>query len=307
MTDSRPLGTPPTLFCFGLGFSATALARLLLAEGWRVAGTYREEANRRLLARQGIETYPFEAGHPVDWLERLAPVSDILVSIPPSAKGEPVLAQFATTLRSLPRLRWLGYLSTTGVYGDTGGAWVDETAALRPSSPRGQYRVAAEQAWLDEVLAHRLPVHVFRLAGIYGPGRSVIDQVRAGETRRIDRPQHLFSRIHVDDIASTLRASMTRPDPGRIYNVCDDEPAAPSDVIAFACQLLGVAPPPLLSFEAAAATMSTMALTFWKDNRRVDNGRIKRELGVVLRYPSYREGLKAILAAETARKDGGEQ
>lgn len=307
MTDNRQLGSPPTLFCFGLGYSATALARVLLAEGWRVAGTCREEESRRLLERRGIDTYPFEAGRPVDWLDALLPVTDVLVSIPPKTVGEPVLQQFAGVLRSLPRLRWVGYLSTTGVYGDTGGALVDETAKPRPTSPRGDHRVAAEEAWLGEMRSHRLPVHVFRLAGIYGPGRSALDQVRAGQARRIDRPEQLFSRIHVEDITTALRASMARPDPGRIYNLCDDEPAAPSDVIAFACQLLGVTPPPLVPFEIAAKAMSPMALSFWRDNRRVDNDRIKRELGVTLRHPSYREGLKAILAHERARTDAHER
>ena len=298
MSDSRELDAAPTLFCFGLGFSALALARLVLAEGGRVAGTYRDDKSRLDLERQRIETFPYEAGRPVDWLETLASVTDILVSIPPDAGGDPVLRQFAPILRTLPCLRWLGYLSTTGVYGDTGGALVDETAPLRPTSRRGEQRVRAERQWLDEAEAHGLPVHVFRLAGIYGPGRSALDQVRAGTARRVDRPNHLFSRIHVADIARVLRASMARPDPGRIYNVCDDEAAAPSDVIAHACALLGVAPPALVPFATAAASMSPMALSFWRDNRRVDNRRIKRELGVSLGYPTYREGLRAILDAE---------
>ena len=195
-------------------------------------------------------------------------------------------------------LAWAGYLSTTGVYGDTGGARVDETAAVNPTSERGRRRAEAEDGWLDLWRAAGVPVHVFRLSGIYGPGRSALGAVRAGTARRIDKPGHLFARIHVDDIAVVLRASMARPDPGAVYNVCDDQPAPAADVVAFACEILGVDAPPLVPFRQAARDMSPMALSFWRDNRRVDNTRIKRELGVRLNFPDYRAGLRAVLAAE---------
>ncbi|MBV8651953.1 MAG: SDR family oxidoreductase, partial [Alphaproteobacteria bacterium] len=218
-----------------------------------------------------------------------------LVSVPPDAAGDPVLDRHAADIAALPCLAWLGYLSTTGVYGDRGGGWVDEGSALRPSGERGRRRVAAETGWLELWRRHRLPVHLFRLAGIYGKGRSALDTVRRGEAKRIDKPGQVFSRIHVDDIATVLEASMARPDPGAAYNVCDDDPAPPQEVVAFACELLGVTPPPLIPF--AGAEMSAMARSFYDDNKRVDNSRIKRELGVVLQFPDYRAGLRALLGS----------
>lgn len=291
------IGNAPHLFCFGLGYSAYALCRRLIAEGWIISGTGRNGDEMRRLQAEGIRMYPFDRARPLETpSDALAGVTDILSSVPPDAEGDPVLDLHHRDILGHSQLRWVGYLSTTGVYGDTGGAPVDETAPLRPTSARSRRRVAAEQAWLDLHRRHHVPVVSFRLAGIYGPGRSALEQVLAGEARRIDRPGHLFSRIHVDDIATILRASMARTEPGRVYNVCDDEPAAPADVVMLACELLGVAPPPLIPFEEAAAQMSPMARSFWRDNRRVDNGRIKRELGVALAYPDYRVGLTALAA-----------
>jgi nucleoside-diphosphate-sugar epimerase len=195
----------------------------------------------------------------------------------------------------MPSLAWVGYLSTTGVYGDRDGGWVDETSELRPSGARGRRRVAAETAWLDLWRDRGVPVHIFRLAGIYGPGRSPFDALRAGTAKRIVKPGQVFSRIHVDDLASVLLSSIARPRPGAVYNVCDDEPASPADVVAHAAQLLGAPPPPLVSFDEAA--LSPMARSFYADNKRVSNALIKTELGVRLRYPDYRAGLAAILAA----------
>jgi nucleoside-diphosphate-sugar epimerase len=296
------IGNGPHLFCFGLGFSAEALARRLLDEGWQVSGTCRGEAKRQRLAALGIAMHLFDRDRPLaDPASALAGVTDIVASVPPDAGGDPVLDLHEAAIVDHPGLRWVGYLSTTGVYGDTGGAPVDETAPLNPTAERSRRRVEAEGRWLALERSAGLPVHVFRLAGIYGPGRSPLDQVRAGEVRRIARPGHAFSRIHVDDIAQVLRASMARPDPGRIYNVCDDEPAEPADVVAFACRLLGREPPPPVPFEVARTAMSAMALSFWADNRRVDNSRIKRELGIDLAHPDYRAGLRAILAAEAGR------
>jgi nucleoside-diphosphate-sugar epimerase len=303
------IGSAPHLFCFGFGYSARALARRLMDEGWIISGTCRSEEKRAALAARGIRAFLFDRDRPLlDAPAAFDGVTDILTSIPPDATGDPVLDQHGEVIAAARGLHWIGYLSTTGVYGDTGGAVVDETAPLCPTSERSRRRVEAERRWLDLFGARRCPcatrrrwhgqpVHVFRLAGIYGPGRSAIDQVRRGEMRRIDKPGHLFSRIHVDDIGAVLHASIARPNPGRVYNVCDDEPAEPSDVVAHACRLLGVESPPLLPFDRAASGLSPMALSFWRDNRRVDNSRIKAELGVTLAYPNYRSGLKAIAAA----------
>ena len=276
---------PRRLFCFGLGYSGRALARELLAGGWSVAGTCRSERGLAELAALGVEPFRFDA-LPDGALDG---TTHLLSSVPPDAGGDPVLIHHSAALARLAgRLEWAGYLSTTGVYGDSGGAWVGESSPLNPSSPRQARRVAAERAW-----AETLPIHIFRLAGIYGPGRSAIDQVRAGSARRIDKPDHVFSRIHVDDISNVLVASIARPNPGAVYNVCDDLPAEPAAVVLEACRLLGVEPPPPLPF--AEAGLSPMAASFWRDNRRVRNDRIKRELGVTLRYPDYRSGLAACL------------
>lgn len=289
----------PHLFCFGLGFTARALARRLVGTGWRMSGTSRSPDAVAELAGEGIEAHLYDGAQPLeDAEERLDGVTAVLVSIPPDQTGDPVFRQHATQLRAMTSLSWLGYLSTTGVYGDTGGAMVDEDTPLHPTSARSERRVTAENDWLGLAESHGLPVHVFRLAGIYGRGRSVLDQVRHGSARCIHKPGHVFSRIHVDDAAAVLDASMARPNPRRIYNVCDDEPAEPADVVAYACGLLDTPPPPRVPLEQAAQTMSAMALSFWRDCRRVDNARIKTELGVRLRYPDYRAGLAAILAEE---------
>ena len=284
------------LFCFGLGYSATRLARRLVAEGWAVAGTCREEEARRALAAQGIEAHLFDRGRPLGDPAVLAGTTHLLSSVPPDAAGDAVLDHHGADIAALEGLRWAGYLSTTGVYGDRGGGRVDEGSALAPTGARSRRRLAAEAAWRALHRERGTPVHVFRLAGIYGPGRSVLDQVRSGTARRIVKPGHAFSRIHVDDIVAVLRASMARPNPGAVYNVCDDLPAPSAEVVEHACRLLGVAPPPIEPFESA--TLSAISRSFFADNKRVDNARIKRELGVRLRYPDYRAGLAAILAEE---------
>lgn len=292
----------PRLFCFGLGFSALALARRIgavdgAAAGWAVAGTTRSADKAAALRAEGIAAVPFDRDHPLP-AGALAGTTHLLVSIAPDDLGDPVLDRHAEDIAALPDLAWIGYLSTTGVYGDWQGAEVDETSELRGAKGRNVRRIAAERAWLALHASHGLPVHVFRLAGIYGPGRSVLDAVRAGRAKRIDKPGHLFSRIHVGDIAKTLEASIARPNPGRIYNVCDDEPAPAAEVTAYACRLLGVEPPPIVPLEDAG--LSDMALSFWQDNRLVSNRRLHEELGVTLDYPDYRKGLEAILAAERA-------
>jgi nucleoside-diphosphate-sugar epimerase len=286
----------PHLFCFGLGYTARRLARALTAEGWRVSGTVRDPAACAALAAEGIAAQPFDRGHRLDDLEPLHDATHLLSSVPPDEAGDAVLDAHGADIAAHGALAWAGYLSTTGVYGDRGGGWVDERSATRPTGPRQKRRLAAETAWLALHRAHGVPVHAFRLAGIYGPGRSAFDALRAGTARRVIRPGQAFSRIHVDDIVQVLIASMARPEPGAIYNVCDDEPAAASEVVAHAAALLGVAPPPEIPFEQA--DLSPMARSFYDDNRRVTNDRIRTALGVRLRYPDYRAGMAAILAEE---------
>jgi nucleoside-diphosphate-sugar epimerase len=285
------------LFCFGLGYAGTALARSLLAEGWTVAGSRRASDHAAGLRDIGVEVHLFDRGRPLDdAAQALAGVDCILSSVPPDAQGDAVLDHHGDDIAACGEaLKWLGYLSTTGVYGNRDGGWVDENSARRPGSARSISRVAAEDGWL--ALGRRLaaPVQLFRLAGIYGPGRSALDRVRAGQARRVHRPGQAFSRIHIDDIVAVLRASIARPEPGAVYNVCDDEAAPPAEVMAFACDLLGLEAPPLVAFEDA--DMSDMAKSFWADNKLVRNDRLKRDLGVALKYPDYRAGLRAIFKA----------
>lgn len=284
------------LFCFGLGYSALALARLVAAEGWAISGTCRSTETAAGLHQLGFSAELFDRDHPLP-ADALREVTHVLVSAPPDDTADPVLARHADDIAALPGLSWLGYLSTTGVYGDRGGGWVDETAVLAPTGERGRRRVLAETDWLDLWRRRRTPVHIFRLAAIYGPGRSPFAALRAGAAKRIDKPGQVFSRIHVEDLALVLCASMARPRPGAVYNVCDDDPAPPEAVVAYAAKLLGVKAPPLVALDQSG--LSAMARSFYDDNKRVRNALIKRELGVALRYPDYRAGLAAILAAET--------
>lgn len=288
--------TPGSLFVFGLGYSAKALGRQLMTKGWRVAGTSRRIDGCAALDREGFSAFLFGRDIPLSSSARavLNQATHLLISIPPDLEGDVVLDQERETLRQLRSVSWIGYLSTTGVYGDWQGAEVTEQSERRPSSDRARRRVAAEDAWLDLFHRHQLPVHLFRLAGIYGPQRSVLDDVRAGTAQRIDKPGHRFSRIHVDDIAQILFASMAQPDPGAIYNLCDDEPAEPAAVVAEACALLGAPLPPLVPF--AQARLSEMGRSFWRDHKRASNAKIKRDLHIKLLCPTYREGLRSILA-----------
>ncbi|HSK41596.1 MAG TPA: SDR family oxidoreductase [Arenibaculum sp.] len=303
----------PRLFCFGLGYSALALIDRLQPQGWRIAGTTRTPGTAARLGARGIEVHPFDRGRPIeDAAAVLAGTTHLLSTVPPDAEGDPVLARHAADIAGIGAgigagiegLRWVGYLSTTGVYGDHGGAWVDEDAPRRPSGRRGAARVAAEDGWLALLHEHGVPVHLFRLPGIYGPGRSAIDALRAGTARRIDKPGQVFSRIHVEDIARALEASMARPAPGRAYNICDDEPAPGHEVTAHAACLLGIEPPPLVPFDRA--DLSPMAASFYADSKRMRNDRMKRELTGALRYPTYREGLAAQIEAETGAETGME-
>ena len=291
------------LFCFGFGYTARHLARALQPPGFAVRGTSREPAPPDC---EGVVLFRFSRAHPLAQPERaLAGVTHILVSIPPDEQGDPVLDLHLHDLLRHTRPQWVGYLSTTAVYGDRGGAWVCEEDEPTPRLPRAVRRLAAEQAWL----ASGLPVHIFRLAGIYGPGRNSLLALLDGTAHRIIKPGQVFSRIHVDDLVQVLIASMKAPRPGRIYNVCDDEPAPPQDVVTFAAQLLAIEPPPEEPFESAS--LSPIARSFYADNRRVRNDRIRIELGVQLRYPSFREGLRSLLVSDplvqmrlAARKSG---
>jgi dTDP-4-dehydrorhamnose reductase len=289
----------PHLFCFGLGYSAGIFARQCLAKGWQVSGTRRDLVKSENADESGFNLYPFNRNLPLVAEHALKGVTHILVSVPPDDEGCPVADLLGAKIAQLPNLVWLGYLSTTGVYGNTEGESVDENSPLNPSSNRSRFRVNAEQSWRELCHDKDVPVQIFRLAGIYGPGRSLLDRVRDGNATRVNKPGQLFSRIHVDDIATVLAASIDRPRPGAAYNVCDDDPASPADVTAYACELLKIETPPLVMFEDVAKTMSPMALSFWQDNRRVDNTQIKKKLGVRLAYPNYRQGLNAVLKAET--------
>jgi nucleoside-diphosphate-sugar epimerase len=279
----------PTLLSFGHGYSARRLGRDLIAEGWRVIGTTRSEETAAALRAEGVEPAPFPP--PPAMLDE---ADHLLTSVPPGEDGDPVLAALGDEIAKR-RFAWIGVLSTTGVYGDWNGAWVDEDAPRCGTSRRALARIAAEDAWLA-LSAPERPVHVFRLAGIYGPGRGPFAKVRNGTARRILKEGQVFSRIHVDDIALALRASIARPDPGRVYNVNDDLPAPPEDVLEGAATLLGLPPPPAVRFEDAE--MSPMARSFYADCKRTTNRRLREELGVELRHPTWREGLAAILAEE---------
>ena len=281
------------MFCFGLGYTARALAASLPFEDWVISGTSRGDGSRDRPKSDGTRTYVFDRDRPLPWPTRtLAGVTHVLVSVPPDSEGDPVLDCHGTDIGSMQSLSWIGYLSTVGVYGDRRGGWVDETSECRPRTERSIRRAAAERAWLDLSRRKNVPVHVFRLAGIYGPGRNPVESVRRGTARRILKPGQVFSRIHVSDIVQVLRASMERPDPGAIYNVCDDEPAPPQDVVAFACDLAGCEVPPLVPFDEVELT--EIGRSFYAECRRVRNDRIKKDLGVTLRYPNYRSGLSAL-------------
>jgi nucleoside-diphosphate-sugar epimerase len=283
----------PCLLTLGHGYSARALAARLLPR-WRVVGSVRDAGRGDRLRAEGVAPVLWENRAAVE--EAMGAATHLLISAPPEAPGCPVLARHAEALGRAGRLAWVGYLSTTGVYGDRGGGWVGEDDELRPVNQRSQWRAKAEADWLRLGEEGGLPVHVFRLAGIYGPGRSAIDRVRSGQAQAVVKEGQVFSRVHVADIAQVLAASMARPDPGRIYNVADDEPAPPQDVLAHAARLLGLPEPPAVPFETA--DLSPMARSFYAENKRVANRRIKQELGVRLTYPNYRCGLAAILSAE---------
>ena len=283
------------LFAFGYGYSAAALARRLRPQGWAIAASCRREEDAARLAAEGVE--PARLDKPAQLVERLADVQAILVSAPPTPAGCPGLAALVPALAEAGAFPdWIGYLSTTGVYGDRRGGWVFETGRLAAQSVEGARRVRAERDWLEMGRGLGLTVTVFRLPGIYGPGRSAFDRLREGRAQRISSPGQVFSRIHADDLAAGLEASLRRPRAGGIYNLCDDEPCANSDVIAYAAGLLGLPVPPEVPLEAAR--LSPAAQRFYAESKRVSNARAKAELGWRPAYPTYREGLRAVLEAE---------
>ena len=273
----------PCLLIFGLGYTARAIAAVA---GMDVIGTSR---------RGEAGCIPFDAAEPA-----IADATHLLISTPPGPDGDPVLALYADAIGRAPRLRWIGYLSSTVVYGNRDGAWVDEDTPPVPTQARGQRRVEAEAAWAT--YASRCPVDIFRLAGIYGPGRSAFDDLRAGKARRTIKPGHQFGRIHRDDIARAVVAAMHqgRPAGPRILNLSDDEPSESADVVTEAASLLGVNAPPPVTFAEAEPTMSPMALGFWAENRKVASRKTQQALGLRWLYPTYREGLRAILSEERA-------
>jgi len=282
-----------TLLSLGHGYTAQALAALLRPADWQVIGTTRSAEKAATLTQSGIAALVWPGD---DLSAALAKASHILISIAPNDAGDPVLAQHSADIAAAaPHLKWLGYLSTTGVYGDHQGGWVDEDTPLTPTTHRGRIRVLAEQQWQEMARNHGLPVHIFRLAGIYGPGRGPFTKVKNGTAKRIIKEGQYFSRIHVDDIARVLAASIDHPNPGAIYNVADNDPAPPEDVLAEAARLLNMPLPPEVAFEDA--DMTPLARSFYAESKRVRNDRLKTDLGVTLQHPDYRAGLRALLNA----------
>jgi len=286
------------LFCFGLGFTGSALVREVRAGGWAASGTCRENDQKDYWVKAGVQSYYFDGKQGSESVENaVREASHVLVTIPPQRDiGDVVLRHFKKNLTDSSQLKWLGYLSTTGVYGNRDGDWVDETSALQPEFDHQRRRVEAEGQWYDLYREHQVPVHIFRLAGIYGPGRNLLQRVRQGTARRIDQPGLVFNRIHVEDVVQVLSASMDHPHPGAIYNVSDDVPSSPVEAVAFACELLHVEVPPLIALEDAE--LSPMGRGFYLTNKKVRNHKIKEELGVQLQYPDYHAGLRALLATE---------
>ncbi|MFL5251700.1 MAG: SDR family NAD(P)-dependent oxidoreductase [Rhodopila sp.] len=276
------------LLIFGLGYSGTAIAKAAATAGFTVTGTTRA-------GKPG--SIPFDAAE-----EAIAAATHLVSTAGTDPDGDPVLPRYAAAIAAAPNLRWIGYLSSTVVYGDRGGAWVDEDTPATPSQPRGQRRLEAEEGWAR--FADTKAVDIFRLAGIYGPGRSTFDDLRAGRARRMVKPGHMFGRIHRDDIARAVVAAMRqdRPAGRRGLNLVDDEPSESAAVVTEAAELLGVPPPPLVAFEDAWPTMSPMARSFWAENRKIASAKTKATLGISWLYPTYREGLHAILREERGNR-----
>lgn len=282
------------LFVFGLGYSAGAFARSMIGRMGSVGGTVRTAEKAAALNDEGIAAVVFDGTtRSDDVATALAEATHVIVSIAPGKDGDRVIAQHGADIRAAQNLRWIGYLSTVGVYGNYGGAWVSERTTPHPRPGRSTVRLAAEKAWQALAAGRDIPLATFRIAGIYGPGRNALKSIADGKARRIVKPGQVFNRIHVDDIAATLAAAVEKNATG-IFNLTDDEPAPPQDVVAAAAELMGVAPPPEVPF--AEADLSPMGRSFYGENKRVLNRRIRDELGVALSYPTYRDGLAALWA-----------
>lgn len=285
-----------SLFVFGLGYSAMHYVTTRAA-GERVAGTVRsrEKAQEIVAGHSNIEALVFDAATFDEGIkERLTKTTHLLVSIPPSESGDPTLAHFRHAIANAPQLEHIVYLSTIGVYGDHNGAWIDENAPTEPNSARNRARVVAEREWIAFGAHTGKQIAILRLAGIYGPGRNALVNLREGKARRIVKAGQVFNRIHVEDIARAIEATFASNAPSGIFNVADDEPAPPQDVIAYAAELLGIEGPPEIPFERA--DLMPMARSFYSSNKRVSNRRLKEQLGVTLAYPTYRQGLRALAA-----------
>lgn len=280
----------PYLYTFGYGYSASYLAQLLQPEGWRIGGTCRTAEKQTKLTAQGIDTEIFN--NEMKALTVPDSITHVLHSIPPGEHGDNVLPLFSDAARRFPRLQWFGYLSTTGVYGDHQGEWVTEQSDLRPVNARSRRRVDAERAWMRLYKIEKLPVHVFRLSGIYGPRRNAVNDVLSGKARRIIKPNQVFSRIHVEDIARMLYASINTPEPGNIYNGADDLPAASDEIITFAAKLTESALPPAIHY--TDPQLSPMTRSFYESCRRVDNTKTKSIPKMRFLYPTYKDGLTAL-------------
>lgn len=284
------------LFLFGYGFSGQALARRLKPKGWEVVATFRDREAAARIAADDVQ--PVDLSDRAALVQALAATQALLVTAPPGPDGCPGLNALVGPLAEAGAFPdWTGYLSTTGVYGDRRGGWVTEQSRLAAQSVEGARRVGAERDWFEVGRGMGLTVAAFRLPGIYGPGRSAFDRLREGRARRIVAEGQVFSRIHVDDLAAGLEASIARPRAGAAYNLCDDEPAANSEVLAYAAELLGIEPPPEVKLEDA--NLSPAAMRFYAESKRVSNALAKAELGWRPMYPTYREGLAAILAEHT--------
>ena len=285
------------LFCFGLGYSALALAKLVRFNGGNVSGTVRSQDKAKKLRADGIEAVVFDGTMPGPDVPALLKQSDcLLISISPDRNGDPVLAQHADDIAAA-RPKGVVYLSTIGVYGNHDGAWVDEETPTKPESDRAIARAKAESEWIAVGAMHDIPVMIFRLPGIYGPGRGPLEKLQNGTSKRIVKPGQVFNRIHVADIVRAVHAGLTRPRSG-IFNICDNEPAPPQDVIAFAAHLMGIEPPPEVDF--AETEMTPMARSFYSDNKRVSGQKAQRMLPYRLKYPTYREGIRALVEADKA-------
>ncbi|MEM9633284.1 MAG: SDR family oxidoreductase [Pseudomonadota bacterium] len=279
------------LFIFGVGFSSTAIVGEVRDRFDWIGGTTRSADKMDSLRDLGVEAFLFDGKSKGEGIaEALKSATHILISIGPNDTGDPVLNQHAEDIAAA-KPKWIGYLSTVGVYGNHDGNWVDEDTSCKPVSKRSLQRIAAEEAWQNFAEANDVPLNIFRLSGIYGPGRNAFENFRKGTARRLVKPGQVFNRIHVADIAGAVSAAMSQPS-NRIFNVTDDEPAPPQDVVAFAAELLNVTPPPEIPFETAELT--PMARSFYGENKRVSNKRVKDELGYSFRYPNYRVALAAL-------------